>query len=80
MPLIHPGPHMYVRCRYPSDAEINDENMTVIELTSSVAWNPGEVENSNALSEDELMLAVAKSKKQEPIWEENRAIPRFLSL
>ncbi|MGH7954654.1 MAG: hypothetical protein ACREOZ_01710, partial [Gloeomargaritales cyanobacterium] len=84
VPLFHSGPHMYVRCRYPTEEEIKDENIPVVELTSPAGWNPSEVENDNTISDDdnvdEMMLAVAKTERHEPDWEKYRRCLGFKPL
>ncbi|MGH7954638.1 MAG: hypothetical protein ACREOZ_01625, partial [Gloeomargaritales cyanobacterium] len=67
---------IYLKCRCPTAAELADETITTVELTSPVAWDPADVENVNEVSDDDdvdgIMLAVAKSKRHEPDWEKYR--------
>ncbi|MGH3054931.1 MAG: hypothetical protein ACRDL7_08140, partial [Gaiellaceae bacterium] len=72
LPLQHLGPHMYLKCCHPTDAELPNDRLPVIELTSPMGWDPDDVENVNTHTDDdkdEIRLALTKTRKHKPNWE-----------
>ncbi|MGH7955090.1 MAG: hypothetical protein ACREOZ_03935 [Gloeomargaritales cyanobacterium] len=73
LPLLHTGPHMYLQCRHPTAAELADDTLRTVELTSQMGWDPSDVENKNEISEEEenlseVQMAMRRRKGMSQIW------------